>query len=227
MPRTDSFANHCARQVGPLIATQRVVLATRNMGKIEEFRRILSENAVDSIELLGLSEFPAMPEVEETGVTFRENALLKARAISLATGLPAISDDSGLCIDALGGAPGIFSARWAGIHGDDLANMEKVLAELGEIPFAERTAHFTCVAALVIPNDIEGIEEIEEGFLFGHILNGAVGNFGFGYDPIFQPLGEQRSLGEMAPRYKDEISHRGQALRALAPRAAEMLRGLR
>ncbi|MFA5918245.1 MAG: RdgB/HAM1 family non-canonical purine NTP pyrophosphatase [Candidatus Nanopelagicaceae bacterium] len=198
----------------------RIVLATRNAGKIAEFRRILDEIHSESIELVGLEHFPELEDVEESGDTFLENALLKARTVCMQTGLPAIADDSGLCVDALDGSPGIFSARWSGIHGNDQANIEKVLIQLESVQGRDRSAHFTCVSAFVMP---DGSETSAEGILEGHILAAPIGDHGFGYDPIFLPLGSTRSLAQLDARQKDEISHRGQSLRAIAPRVAVML----
>ncbi len=202
------------------MSLHRIVLATRNAGKIKEFRRILDEIHSDSIELVGLEHFPELVDVEETGETFLENAILKARTVCSETGLPAIADDSGLSVDALGGSPGIFSARWSGVHGNDQANIEKVLKELDSIPAQERGAHFTCVSAFVMP---DGSETTAEGILKGHILTKPIGNHGFGYDPIFLPLGSTLSLAQLDAREKDAMSHRGQSLRAIAPRVAAML----
>ena len=201
----------------------RLVLATRNAGKIEEFRRIFDEIAPDSIDLVGLEHFPQVIDVEETGQTFEENSLLKARALCSQTGLPAIADDSGLCIDALNGAPGILSARWSGIHGNDQANIEKVLSELHDLPRSARGAHFTCVTAFVMP---DGSEVTQEGILRGSILSEPIGNHGFGYDPIFLPNGSEFSLAQLDAGAKDAISHRGQSIRAIAPRVASMLGAL-
>ena len=197
-----------------------LVLATRNSGKIEEFRRILDEIAPGEVELIGLENFPDFGDVEETGKTFEENSLLKARTICLATGISAIADDSGLCVDYLGGDPGIYSARWSGTHGDDKANLQKVLNQLDGVPREKRSAHFRCVTSFVTPT---GIEIAQEGILEGYILTEPVGTFGFGYDPIFQPRGSQLSLAEMSAEAKDSISHRGQSLRAIAPRVTQML----
>ena len=205
------------------MTTHRLVLATRNAGKIEEFRRILDAIAPGSIELVGVDQFPELEDVEETEDSFQGNALLKARTIAKATGLPAIADDSGLCVDALGGDPGIFSARWAGVHGDDVANVEKVLDQMREIADGERGAHFTCVAAFVIPG---GAETTQEGTLQGEILRAPIGTHGFGYDPIFRPMGYDLSLAQLGAQVKDSISHRGQSLRAIAPRVALLLDGL-
>jgi XTP/dITP diphosphohydrolase len=202
---------------------QRLVLATRNKGKLVEFRRILDALAPGEINLVGVDEFTDLVDVEETGSTFEENALLKARYTASATGLPAISDDSGLCVDFLNGDPGIYSARWAGTHGNDQGNLEKLLLELKEVEDDKRTAHFTCVAALVMP---DGRSHVEEGLFHGHILHAAVGQEGFGYDPIFQPLGMSISSAQMSPKEKDAISHRGKALRLIAPHVIQMLRSL-
>lgn len=201
----------------------RLVLATRNPGKIVEFRRILEQLHPRSIDLVGLEHFPQLRDVEETGDTFLENALLKARTICQESGLPAIADDSGLCIDALEGAPGVLSARWSGVHGNDAANIEKVLEQLGSIPDSERSAHFTCVSAFVMP---DGRESTAEGILSGTILRRPIGNYGFGYDPIFLPEGSELSLAELDAQKKDLISHRGQSLRSIAPRVAAMLGAL-
>jgi len=206
------------------MTSHRLVLATRNAGKIEEFRRILERIAPGAIDLIGVDQFPEIGDVDETEDSFAGNALLKARTIAEKTGIPAIADDSGLCVDALGGSPGIFSARWAGVHGDDVANVEKVLGQLRDIPAGERGAHFTCVSALALPG---GTEITEEGRLEGDILMSPIGSHGFGYDPIFRPSGFDLSLAQLGPEIKDAISHRGQSLRAIAPRVAQLLDGLR
>lgn len=203
--------------------SHKLVIATRNQGKITEFGRILDALSNGDIELVGIDQFPDLVDVEETGTTFQENALLKARYTATMTGLPAISDDSGLCVDALNGAPGIFSARWAGIHGNDKANLEKVLDELRGVPDGKRGAHFICAAALVMP---DGRAEVAEGFFHGTILRAAIGDHGFGYDPIFAPLGMSISSAQMSAAEKDAVSHRGKSLRAIAPHVIEMLGGL-
>lgn len=200
-----------------------LVLATRNQGKVIEFRRILDQLATGEIDLISLDQFPDLIDVEETGLSFQENALLKARYTTSMTGLPSISDDSGLCVDALDGAPGIHSARWAGRHGDDAANLKKLLAQLEAIPDEKRAAHFTCVAALVMP---DGREVVAEGLFHGRILRAPIGDQGFGYDPIFAPLGMSISSAQMSPEEKDACSHRGKSLRAIAPHVIEMLQGL-
>ena len=200
-----------------------LVLATRNKGKVIEFRRILDALAPGEINLIGVDEFPDLVDVEETGLTFEENALLKARYTAHATGLPSISDDSGLSVDFLNGDPGIYSARWAGVHGNDQANLEKLLDQLKDVPDEMRTAHFTCVAALALP---DGRTHVEEGLFHGRILRKAVGDGGFGYDPIFSPLGMSISSAQMSAEEKDAISHRGKALRLIAPHVIQMLRSL-
>ena len=190
----------------------KLVLATRNQGKITEFRRILDELAPGQIDLIGVDQFPDLVDVDETGSTFEENSLLKSRFTCMATGLPAIADDSGLCVDALNGDPGIFSARWAGIHGNDQANIEKLLAQLQDVPDSNRTAHFKCVASLVLP---DGRVQVAEGRFEGHILHAPVGENGFGYDPIFQPEGFSTTFAQMTMEQKSNISHRGIAVQKL------------
>ena len=200
-----------------------LLLATRNKGKIEEFRRILDAVAPGEIDLVGLDQFPNLHDVIEDCKTFQENALKKAREMSIATGIPAIADDSGLCVDALGGDPGIYSARWAGSHGKDAANIEKILAQLVDVPDEKRSAHFTCVAALYLP---DGRSHCEEAHFDGWILRAPVGEFGFGYDPIFRPDGLQLSSAQMSAEEKDSISHRGKSLRAIAPHLITLLKSL-
>jgi XTP/dITP diphosphohydrolase len=197
----------------------RLVLATANQHKLAELIRILEAGRVE-VELAGLGEFPGAPEVAETGATFDENALLKARAIAEFTGLPAVADDSGLCVDALNGMPGVLSARWAGRHGDDEANLRLVLAQLSDVPDERRGAHFACAAALVLPS---GKEHVSEAAVYGRLIRQPRGTNGFGYDPIFVPDGSELTTAEMSPAAKDAISHRGKALRALAPVIAAML----
>jgi len=191
----------------------RMVLASKNSHKLIELRRILEQVGLD-IDLVGTSEFPDLPDVDETGTSFAANALLKAREISAFTGLPAIADDSGICVDALNGMPGIYSARWAGSHGDDEANLNLLIAQLDHVPVKRRGAAFHCAAAIVTP---EGDERVVEGTLDGVLITEPRGSNGFGYDPIFMPLGYQVTTAEMSDAEKDAISHRGRALQALAP----------
>lgn len=187
-------------------------MATRNAHKVDEVARILTEAGAD-IELVPL---PAdAPDVAETGATFAANAMLKARSAAEFTGLPAIADDSGLCVDALNGMPGIHSARWCGYHGDDAANLALLLGQLAETPALRRGAQFVCAAVVVDP--AQGIEHIVEGVLEGQLTDAPRGEGGFGYDPIFIPHGEQRTTAQLSAAAKDSISHRGQAFRGLAP----------
>ena len=187
-----------------------LVLATRNPGKLRELDRILGAQ----IRLAGLEDFPGAPDVPETGATFEENALLKARATAAHTGLAAVADDSGLCVDALNGMPGVLSARWAGGHGDDKANLDLVLAQIADVPDARRGARFVCAAALVLPDRREWVVT---GTVEGRLIRVPRGSGGFGYDPIFLPDGFDLTTAEMTPEAKDAISHRGRAFRALAP----------
>ncbi|MEU5644185.1 RdgB/HAM1 family non-canonical purine NTP pyrophosphatase [Streptomyces milbemycinicus] len=198
---------------------KRLILATRNTYKIVELRSILSDAGLD-VELVGADAYPEVPDVKETGVTFAENAFLKAHALARATGHPAVADDSGLCVDVLGGAPGIFSARWSGRHGDDRANLELLLAQLADVPDEHRAAHFECAAALALP---DGTERVVTGRLPGTLRREPVGGGGFGYDPILQPDGETRTCAELTPEEKNAISHRGKAFRALAPLVRDLL----
>ncbi len=213
--------------------SRRVVLATRNAGKVAELRRILSEAGLD-VELVGLEAFEGVGDIAETGTTFAANALLKARTVARHTGLPAIADDSGLCVDALNGMPGILSARWAGGHGDDEANLDLLLGQLADTPDERRGAHFFCAVAVAMPDwrhrgagpeaPVErGEERVVEGQVDGALLRERRGTGGFGYDPIFLPYGSSSTTAELDPAAKDAISHRGQALRALVPVLAQML----
>lgn len=197
----------------------RVVLATRNVGKLAELQRILT-GANLAVELVGTDAFVDLPEIAETGLTFADNALLKARAVSQHTGLPAVADDSGLCVDVLHGMPGIFSARWSGRHGDDEANLDLLLAQLADVADPDRGAQFVCAAALWLPT---GTSRVVHGELAGSLLTERRGTGGFGYDPIFLPRGGDRTTAELTAAEKDAISHRGQAFRALAAHLAELL----
>lgn len=199
--------------------TTKVVMASRNEHKIDEMRRILDAAGLN-LELVGIKEFPDLPDVDETGSTFAANALLKAREICAFTGLPAIADDSGLCVDALNGMPGIFSARWAGSHGDDRANLELLLAQISHIDPERRTAAFHCAAAIALPN---GDEQVVEGIMTGRVIDAPRGANGFGYDPIFIADGYQITTAQMDSADKDAISHRGRAFAALVPVVSQLL----
>src|ERR1700685_3805209 len=190
-----------------------VVLATRNEAKLRELSRTLGAE----IRLHGLGEFPGAPDVRETGSTFEENALLKARAIAAYTQLPAVADDSGLCVDALNGMPGVLSARWAGQHGADQANLDLVLAQVGDVPDARLGARFVCAAALVVPDGRPAREWVVTGQVVGRLIRVPRGTGGFGYDPIFQPNGFDLTTAEMTAEGKDAIHHRGRAVPALLP----------
>lgn len=198
---------------------RRVVLATRNAHKLEELHRILDAAGLD-VELVGADAFPDLPDIPETESSFAGNALLKAREVARVTGLPAIADDSGLSIDALNGMPGILSARWSGGHGDDVANLQLVLAQLADTPDHRRGGAFHCAAAIALP---DGTERVVEGTIEGVIIREPRGTGGFGYDPIFVPLGGEQTLAEIPAAEKDAISHRGRALEALAPVLADLL----
>ena len=218
----------------------KIVVATHNEGKLVEIRNILNEQlsaAAQGIELVSAGSLD-LADPAETGVTFEENALLKARFVAGATGLPAIADDSGLIVDVMGNAPGILSARWSGTHGDDEANNRLLLAQIEDIPDADRTARFRCAAALVVPveSDGDGLGEFHEtvalGEMPGTILRHPHGMNGFGYDPIFMPdeqpqsaqdSGELLTSAQMTPEQKNAISHRGKALRALVPAVKALL----
>jgi XTP/dITP diphosphohydrolase len=192
----------------------RLLLATRNAKKLVELQRILDGAlGAGEVTLVGLADVPVYDEVPETGLTFVDNALLKAREGAKHTGLPTVADDSGLAVDALGGMPGVFSARWAGRHGDDLANLELVLAQISDVDDAHRRARFVCAAVLVLPT---GEEHTVSGEMAGRLIRAPRGSGGFGYDPIFEPDGETRTSAELEPAEKDAISHRGKAFRALA-----------
>ncbi len=190
-----------------------LVLATRNAKKLAELDRLLAGAGLD-VEILGSAVFSDLPEIEETGSTFAENSLIKARAVAAHTGLIAIADDSGLCVDALDGQPGIYSARWAGQGATDESNVDLVLEQIREVEPARRTAHFACAAALVLPS---GKEYVVQGQVNGVLLTQRRGVGGFGYDPIFLPDGFDITTAEMTSEQKDAISHRGQAMRALVP----------
>jgi len=198
--------------------TVRLVLATRNAHKVGELADILGAAGLD-VELLTLPG--DAPEVVEDGLTFAENALKKARSAAAATGLPAVADDSGLCVDALNGMPGVFSARWAGTGRDDAANLQLVLDQVADVPDEYRGASFACAAAVALPS---GEERVVEGRVTGVLIRTPRGTGGFGYDPAFVPLGHELTTAEMSAEEKNAISHRGEAFRALAPVLRELLR---
>jgi XTP/dITP diphosphohydrolase len=187
----------------------RVVLATHNQHKAAEFQQILGE-AVPGLEIVSYDG----PEPVEDGVTFEENALIKARTATAHTGLPALADDSGICVDAMGGAPGIFSARWTGRHGDAEANLRLLLDQLADLPEGARAAHFTATLALVTP---DGDETVVEGVWPGRIAPDARGGHGHGYDPIFVPEGHDETAAELGPTVKNVESHRARAFAAVIP----------
>ncbi|MGN6090419.1 MAG: RdgB/HAM1 family non-canonical purine NTP pyrophosphatase [Actinomycetales bacterium] len=200
-----------------------VVLATRNVGKLVELQRILTaarDEIGQDVELVGLDRWPDAPDVKETETSFAGNAVLKAVAAAELSGLPAVADDSGLCVDVMGGMPGILSARWSGRHGDDKANLDLLLAQLSELPDDARTGSFVCAAAVAMP---DGRTEVVEGVLPGIVVREPRGSNGFGYDPIFQPDGERRTTAELSDEEKDAISHRGRAVRALVPVLSRLL----
>ncbi|EPI43980.1 non-canonical purine NTP pyrophosphatase [Gardnerella vaginalis] len=218
----------------------KLVVATHNEGKLVEIKRILTEQLAElanQFELITAGSL-GLPDPVETGVTFEQNALLKARDVAARTGCPAIADDSGLIVDVLGAAPGILSARWSGVHGDDKANNALLLKQLSDIPDQCRTARFRCAVALAIPDacsevpessvmsHARGFEIVRIGEMIGHVLREERGTNGFGYDPLFvpdeQPVRngvqmEGLTSAELTQEEKNAISHRGHALRALLP----------
>ena len=208
-----------------------MLLATRNASKLGELRRILVPSSfspnvlaggvqVPNIQIVGLDVVPPFPDIPETAATFEGNALAKARGAAVATGLPTVADDSGLEVDALNGMPGVLSARWAGRHRNDTANLQLVLDQLVDVPEDRRGAAFVCAAALVVR---PGVETVVRGQWHGTLTWAARGSNGFGYDPIFVPDGERRTSAELDPAEKDAASHRGQALRALLPALHQFL----
>lgn len=224
--------------------TVRLLVASRNAKKLAELRRVLESEGIEGIEPIGLDEVPDFPEVPEDGATFAENALIKARAGARATGLPCLADDSGLAVEALNGMPGVLSARWAGRHGDDAANNALLLAQLADVPDERRGAAFVSACALVGlgvgglgvggsgaggrglsgEGEDEG-EVVQEGRWRGSVLRAGRGEGGFGYDPLFLPESSDRAAAEHTPEEKDAASHRGRALRLLAPALRELAAG--
>ena len=202
-----------------------LVIATHNRHKLAEIRQILGAclPQADVSQIQCAVDYD-VPEPREDGVDFAENALIKARALSEALGVPALADDSGICVDILGGAPGIFSARWAGRHGDDIANLDLLLAQLADVPPENRGANFTCCAALVVPG--RG-EFTEFGQIEGTLRYARSGDGGFGYDPIFQPTGMELTLAEISAAEKNQISHRSRAFAKIAPLIGREIFGLK
>jgi len=206
----------------------RIFLASRNSKKIVEMRRILVDYVPD-VEVLGLHDVTPYGEPAETEQTFAGNALLKAHAAVAATGLPSVADDSGLCVDALNGMPGVLSARWAGTAKNDLANNRLLLEQLADVPDERRQAHFTCAVALAYPVGAGGVaEHVVHGEMAGRVIREMRGDGGFGYDVLFVPDegSDQRTAAELPVEEKDAISHRGKAIRTIAPVVADVLGGL-
>ncbi|MCP2293228.1 RdgB/HAM1 family non-canonical purine NTP pyrophosphatase [Nocardia amikacinitolerans] len=201
---------------------RRVLVASRNAKKLKELRRILDEAGVAGVEIVGLDDVPPYDEAPETGATFEENALAKARDGAAATGLPCVADDSGIEVDALNGMPGVLSARWAGRHGDDAANNALLLAQLTDVPDERRGGRFVSTCALVVPG---GTELVVRGEWPGTIARKPMGEGGFGYDPLFVPDGGSVSAAQLTPAEKDAASHRGRALRQLLPALAALAEG--
>jgi XTP/dITP diphosphohydrolase len=194
-----------------------LLLASRNAKKLVEMRRIVTP-AVPQLTVLGLDDVAPYEEVPESGATFADNALIKAREGFEHTGLPTVADDSGLAVDALNGMPGVLSARWSGRHGDDVANLELVLAQLSDTPEERLGAAFVCAVVLVSASG----EVVVDGRMPGRLIRTPRGDNGFGYDPIFVPDGFDVTSAELASAQKDAVSHRGQALRALVPHVVSL-----
>lgn len=188
---------------------KKIVLATANTHKVEEFKRILNKK-LPGVSLVSQKEFENIPEIEETGATFAENALIKARTINEFTNLPALADDSGLVVEALDNRPGIFSARYAGIGATDSKNLEKILSEIKNFEDKYLKAYFECSIAYV--DKVNNLEFVVDGQMFGSLVKEIRGKNGFGYDPIFIPEGYEKTVSELTDDVKDEISHRGKAL---------------
>ncbi len=204
--------------------TRDVLLATRNDAKLAELRRIVAALGLAEVRIVGLDEVEPFEEAPETGATFAENALAKARDAATATGLLAVADDSGLAVDALNGMPGVLSARWSGHGGNrvdkDARNLALVLDQLADVPEERRGAAFVCAAAAAHP---DGREVVVTERWPGRLVRSPRGLNGFGYDPAFVPDGETRTSAEMAPEEKDAVSHRARAFRALAPELTSLL----
>jgi len=206
-----------------MVMPVKVLVASGNAKKLVELQTVLNELGVEGVELVSLNDIPAYPEPVENGLTFAENALIKAREGAKRSGLACVADDSGLAVDALNGMPGILSARWCGRHGDDQANNELLLAQTGDIDDEHRGAAFVSCCALVTP---DGEEFTAEGRWEGALLREPRGESGFGYDPIFAPADAPgKSAAELTPEEKNARSHRGKALKELAPRIADLVNG--
>ncbi|NLG55506.1 MAG: RdgB/HAM1 family non-canonical purine NTP pyrophosphatase [Rhodococcus sp.] len=209
----------------PKTSGVRVLVASRNAKKLRELERVLQAADISGIELVSLNDVDAYPETPETGATFEENALVKARDGAAATGLPCVADDSGLEVDALNAMPGVLSARWAGRHGDDDANTALLLGQLSDVPDERRGAAFVSACALALPGQAAEDVSVVRGEWRGEIVREPRGNGGFGYDPVFQPEGEVRTSAQLSPEEKDAASHRGRALRLLVPQLAALTDG--
>lgn len=198
----------------------KLLLASRNAKKLRELQRIVVAESLDGIEVLSLADVPEFPEAPETAPDFEGNALAKARDAAAATGLVSVADDSGLAVDELNGMPGVLSARWSGRHGDDDANLDLLLGQLGDVPDERRGAAFVSVVALVVPG---GEEVVVRGEWRGTLLRARRGTNGFGYDPIFVPEGSEITSAEMTAEEKDAESHRGRALKLLVPHLRKLV----
>ncbi|RVW03665.1 RdgB/HAM1 family non-canonical purine NTP pyrophosphatase [Rhodococcus spongiicola] len=201
--------------------TGRLLVASRNAKKLRELRRVLAAAGIEALEVIGLDEVPEFPETPETGATFEANATVKAVDGAVATGLPCVADDSGIEVDALRGMPGVLSARWSGSHGDDDANTALLLSQLSDVPDERRGAAFVSACALAIPGQDP---VVVRGEWRGRIVREPRGENGFGYDPVFEPEGEDRTSAELSPEEKDAASHRGRALAQLVPALARLAR---
>jgi len=199
----------------------RLLVASRNRKKLAELQRVLDAAGISGLELLTLEDVASFPEAPETGATFEENAVAKARDAFAASGLPSLADDSGIGVAALNGMPGVLSARWAGAHGDDVSNYRLLLAQLGDVPDERRQAAFVSVCALVSGTSDDDVTVVR-GEWPGVIAREPLGDGGFGYDPVFVPEGETRSAAQLRPAEKDAVSHRGRALALLVPALREL-----
>ncbi|MGV0677435.1 RdgB/HAM1 family non-canonical purine NTP pyrophosphatase [Mycolicibacterium fortuitum] len=199
----------------------RLLVASRNAKKLAELRRVLDAAGITGLELVSLADVAAYDEAPETGATFEDNALAKASDGFRATGLACVADDSGISVDALNGMPGVLSARWSGVHGDDAANTALLLAQLRDVPHARRRAAFVSACALVSASG----QTVVRGEWPGTVTHEPRGEGGFGYDPVFLPDGSDRTAAELTPAEKDAVSHRGRALALLVPALRELAEG--